>query len=85
MIMSTDYRDGYQRGLNAGWTAANYADAYGETALPSNRAYRRSSHYGDSGKAYYSGWSTGYAEGVEYFEGGLYTDGTPIERASVGN
>lgn len=78
MAMSKLYRDGYERGLHRGWDAANMRHAYGRSIQRVNRAYRESSHYGDSGRDYYSGWSTGYSEGIERFENDQYPDGSPI-------
>jgi hypothetical protein len=78
-MMSAKYTEGYERGLDQGWSHANFVDAYGGENITANRAYPKYSHYGDSGKDYYSGWSTGWSEGIERFENGQDVEGVYFE------
>jgi hypothetical protein len=79
MIMarkSNDYVEGHESGIDAGWSNANFTEAYGDplSSAESSLEARRGS-YSDH---YRDGWLKGYPVGVKRFRTGRFTDGTRI-------
>jgi hypothetical protein len=73
---TNDYVEGLESGVDAGWSNANFTEAYGDpitspTAALEARRHSYSDHYRD-------GWRVGYTLGVKRFRRGLYPDGTRI-------
>lgn len=72
--MSTDYDEGFLIGISHGFSAANFADAYGG---PIGTTDERLTDRNVS-DAYRSGYETGWDEGIYRFENDLFVDGSPI-------
>lgn len=73
---TNDWHEGRESGIDAGWSNANFTEAYGdplpgaESSLEARRG-SYSDHYRD-------GWLIGYPVGVKRFRSGRYTDGSKI-------
>ncbi len=73
--------DTYARGVNHGWDAANFAEAYGTAETPEQEASRRAQEYADVTPSFdVSAYRTGFAEGWELFTNGQWQDGSPREQ-----
>ncbi|GAA1616582.1 hypothetical protein GCM10009789_83260 [Kribbella sancticallisti] len=75
---ATARTEAYARGMDEGWSAANYAAAYGQSgeSLADEAARRAWERYSDAAVeccAYVSG----FTEGAERYEADQWQDGTP--------
>jgi len=78
--MSYD-RETHARGVDHGWDAANYADAYGVTQTQEEEAAARAAQYAEVDPSFdTSAYTTGFAEGWERFTEGQWQDGSPREQ-----
>lgn len=59
----------YRVGIDKGWDAANFAEAYGGDPESGMDAHADSKT---------DGFADGYREGIKRFRGGLFPDGTAI-------